>query len=289
MNNVSLRDIARVAEHFILRADVAGVFPTPLAEIRRVAGIKDFVDISELPDDITARMPNVFKRILGAYFFKSETAFVDLSQSGHRARFTEGHEIAHKLIPWHEASYYADDETQLALDTRVMLEQEANYGAARLIFQGRRFHERALQYETSLRTPVRLAPEMGASFHATIRYYVEHHPEPLGLLVTGRFGAALPVWSRIHSPEFRRQFGDVADLFPDMWLPLSDPTPYAEVAQAALGTEAFPAVEDTLRDLSGKERACTVEAFTNQRSLFLMVRSSRLIRHGKRLTILSTR
>lgn len=65
------------------------------------------------------------------------------------------------------------------------------------MFQGGRFHARALDYETSLQAPIILAEQYGASFHASIRFYVEHHPEPVALIVAGRHQRAdrtVPIW-----------------------------------------------------------------------------------------------
>jgi hypothetical protein len=70
----------------------------------------------------------------------------------------------HKLIPWHEASYQLDDENGLFRETEVLLEVEANLAAALLIFQGRCFHDRALDYENSIKTPILLADQFGPPF-----------------------------------------------------------------------------------------------------------------------------
>jgi Zn-dependent peptidase ImmA (M78 family) len=69
-----------------------------------------------------------------------------------RAWFTEAHELGHCVVPWHREAY-VDDERTLFSDTELVLELEANL-AAHLIFQGRPFFERALDYPLSLRTPL---------------------------------------------------------------------------------------------------------------------------------------
>lgn len=67
-----------------------------------------------------------------------------------------------------------DAERNLFYGTREELEAEANWTAAQLLFQGPRFHERALSDQVSIRTPIALAEEYAASMHASIRYYVQH-------------------------------------------------------------------------------------------------------------------
>ncbi len=287
MNEVARQDIARISERALQLADAAGIFPTPLEAVRHVSGITELIDISGLPNDIAVRHPKFLKRLLGAYVFRSETAFVDLSQPDGRARFTEAHEIGHKIIPWHREAFYTDDDTHLIPSTRELLEQEANYAAARLLFQGHRFHERALQYETSIKTPVRLAPDLGASFHATIWYYVEHHPDPLALITTGRYGNALPVWGYVYSPTFRAQYSGLEEVFPGQWLPLTERSSYAEVASAALGPAGFGEVTFDIQDSESRTHLFKLEAFSNQYALFLMLSPKTRLRSGRRLRLVT--
>src|SRR5205823_14315252 len=74
-----------------------------------------------------------------------------------------------------------------------------------------------LDYETSVDTPILLADQFQTSYHAAIRYYVEWHPDDLGLLITGQFlrsGNRLPIWTATESPSFRTRFGRMRDLVP---------------------------------------------------------------------------
>ena len=121
-------------------------------------------------------------------------------------RLTEAHEIGHQIIPWHEAAFQLDDEERLLGRTRDQLEREAYLACGHLIFQGAHFWRRALDYQVSIGTPVALAPEYGASLHATIRYYVLHHPDPVAVLVAGRYlssNGSVPVWGSVDSPSFQ--------------------------------------------------------------------------------------
>jgi hypothetical protein len=71
-----------------------------------------------------------------------------------------------------------------------------------------------MDYQMSIGTPIALAPEYGASLHATIRYYVLHHPEAVAVLVAGRLlncGGSVPVWESVNSPSFLTRFGRLAD------------------------------------------------------------------------------
>ena len=68
----------------------------------------------------------------------------------------------------------------------------------------------ALDYRHALATPIGLADDIGASIHATIREYVERHPNPTGLVITGRMvrpDGTVPICCAIQSPSFRARFG----------------------------------------------------------------------------------
>jgi len=173
------RQIVGLSEAALHAADVIGILPTPLDQVARVAGVAEVINIGDLPDELVAARPKGLRRILGAYLYRAETAFVDLSQPLGRQRFIFGHETGHKIIPWHAQAFHLDDENRIFLDANEELEEEANLAASLLMFQGGRFHARALDYKTSLHAPISLAEQYGASLHASIRFYVEHHPEPV--------------------------------------------------------------------------------------------------------------
>lgn len=285
----SRRQIAGLVEAAIVKAGVEGVFPTPLDEVARAAGVSEVLNIAELPDDLRVAKPSVLRRILGAYLFRSNTAFVDLNQPRGRQRFIKAHETGHKLIPWHGPSYHLDDEPRLFRDTEEQLEREANFAAALAIFQGGRFHERALDYENSVKTPILLADEFGASLHATIRFYVEHHPEPLGLAVAGRYSRAdgtVPVFTAVESRSFRERFGPFSGILPAVPLrEASGDEVVAALARDALSGAGPVADLITLRDLGGNTVPFTVEAFFNLRNLFVVATLKTRLRRGRRVRL----
>jgi len=68
----------------------------------------------------------------------------------------------------------------------------------------------ALDYRHALAIPIGRADDIGASIHATIREYVERHPNPTGLVITGRMvrpDGTVPICCAIQSPSFRARFG----------------------------------------------------------------------------------
>jgi hypothetical protein len=198
--------IARLCAEALRRSGALGVLPTPLDAVLDVAGVRDRIELERVPVRIA-------ERLLGGVWFEQRTLFVDDRQSAARRRFTEAHEAVHLLCPWHAAAMRLDTAAELFGSLVRGIEAEANFGAGQLIFQGDAFHAEALEGERSLRTPFALAERFGASHHAAAHHYVEGHPEPVAMVVAGRWpdaDGALPVWRSIESPGFLRRFGRLA-------------------------------------------------------------------------------
>ena len=280
------RQLPRLVERALHDAGVVDEFPTPLGELQRVLGIEQVVSIGDLPDPPKEKRPPRWKRILGALIYRERTIFVDFSQGEERSNFTEAHETAHQMIPWHEDAFILDHEATLFRDVKDGLEEEANYGATALIFQNGRFHRRALEYERSISTPILLAPDYRASCHATIRHYVELHPEPLALLITGRYrnGGCLPIWQAVESDLFREQYGPLGRHFPAQRL--DHPRSLIEIAEEAMGlTLKPPTCKVKIRDRGGNHRPFQAEAFFNQYCVFLMLAPRARVRTGRRVAV----
>src|SRR5205823_12688180 len=89
------RQILAYTEELLNRASVIDTLPTPLDEVRRAAGIRQRIDISQLPKDIAAVKPSGMRQIIGAYLFRERVVFIDGQMAAPRQRFTDGHEITH--------------------------------------------------------------------------------------------------------------------------------------------------------------------------------------------------
>jgi len=150
--------------------------------------------------------------------------FIDHEQPTQRQFWTDGHEAGHALCAWHAPILRLDNEDTLFKCMHPGIEAEANYVAGYLIFQGGRFHREALKDQISMRTPLALCDQYGASRHATLRYYVEHHPYAVALLITGRYvepDGTIPIWNSIESTEFERRFGSLQDRLPGKTIQIS--------------------------------------------------------------------
>ena len=287
--DLARRQILAAAESALLKAGVAGVIPTPLDAVATAAEITEIIDISQLPTDIAARKPRAMRRILGALLHRERVAFVDLNQCEPRARLTQAHEIGHQIIPWHQAAFQLDDEERLLGNTHDQLETEAYLAGGHLLFQGQRFLKHALDYHVSIGTPIALAPDYGASRHATMRYYVLHHPDAVALLVAGRYpnrDGSVPIWTSIESASFAAKFGNLADLMNGR-LAITGGTgqPLGDIAGEAMRTAAVAAKNLAICDLRGDHRDFVAEAFYNQHNVFVMVAEKKAARFGRRVRV----
>jgi len=280
------RRVIAIAERALRSADVAGVTPTPLDEIAKAAGIVEVRETSALPHEIERNKPGRWKKILGAVVFPEKVIYIDRTTTVGRARFTQAHETAHMLLPWHETAFLLDDERRLFYDTAEELEAEANAAAAHLIFQGHRYHELADNSQLSIRVPVALADKHGASMHASIRYFVEQHEQPVAVLVAGRYAqhdGTLPIWQSVESAAFLRQYGRLTDHVPKSGLPV-DESDYVlgTLARAAFDQVDPPSETVSLEDIDGASHRFRAEAFFNQYVMFVMVTPKKLLRLGRR-------
>lgn len=273
------RRVAADIDALLHRAGVIGVVPTPLDVVGQAAGIHEVLDVGDLPPKLLARKPSFLKRVVGALIYSEEVAFVDRSTGISRGRFIEAHEISHRTLGWHRASHdlHLDDQGRISRDTEEELENEANQGAAHLLFQGVRFNDEALGYQVSLRAPLLLADRWGTSIHAAIWHYVQHHPDPVALAITGsitRANGTVPVWSCLESDDFRGRYGRFADWFPTPGLAIGtspEMNPLGQLVGRARKGEDLPSMD--LKQLVGGDTASfTGEAFYNQHSVFVLVR-----------------
>jgi hypothetical protein len=225
-----------------------------------------------------------------AYLYTEEVIFVDRGQTAPRIRFVEAHELGHRVIPWHQGCFQLDNDEQVFDDVEDLLEAEAKLAGAHLIFQGRSFLERALDYELTLDSPIAMSDTYGASMHVTIRHYVEHHPDATALLIAGRMLTAdgsLPVFASVASEEFTSRYGDLRSKLPADKLVVCGGTgaPFGDIVHEALRSNGTVAKNIVVRDLAGKQTRFIAEAFFNQYNVFVMCSERRRIRKGRRIRV----
>jgi hypothetical protein len=284
--------IGRLAEDALRRSGTLGVLPTPIIAVQEVVGIRERIDMRDLPKALEAKKPPIWSRILGAYWHDERVVFIDRELPEARQFWTDSHETTHAMCEWHAAILRLDNEDTLFKQIHPGIEAEANYGAGYLVFQGGRFHRRALEDQVSMRTPLELSSAYGASRHATLHYYVEEHPFAVALLIAGRFQHAdgcLPIWRSVESAEFERRFGSLRASLPEGKLSLTEgaDAPYAEIRNASRLAVDPPNTIVVLSDRDGSPRRFVAEAFYNQYSHFVLVAEERATRFGRRVRLAS--
>jgi hypothetical protein len=284
--------IARLAEDALRRSQAVGVLPTPIVAVQQSLGVRDRIDMRRLPKALEAKKPPIWSRILGAYWHEERVVFIDQEQPTQRQLWTDGHEAGHALCAWHAPVLRLDNEDTLFKCLHPGIEAEANYSAGYLIFQGGRFHREALKDQISIRTPLALCHQYGASRHATLRYYVEHHPYAVALLITGRYvepDGTIPVWNSIESTEFEQRFGRLQDRLPGKTLRIADgpDAPLADILLSSRSSIDPPSKAVRIPDRDGTRHPFIAEAFFNQWNHFILVAEEKSTRFGRRLRLAS--
>lgn len=286
LDDGSARRIERVALDLLRRADALSILPTPLEQLDEAAGVLHVTDLDGLPEtEIPSRLRRIMRRlkstVLGAHALNEHTIYLASNQPLARRRFTHGHELGHRALPWQHCAYMADNEASLSPHTNDQFEVEANRFSAELLFQARRFATEAADDRLSLEVPVRLAVKYGTSLHASIRRYVETSDRPCGLLVFGnKTGGRAPdlrmkVLYAVSSRTFSARFGPLESLVPT-WLSVRESVMAAD-AHHVLVSGSTATGTATLDGTSRGTVRIKYEALTNQRQIFVLVVPSRAL------------
>lgn len=248
-------------------------------------------DLFELGEETPKRFRDVVKKLrgnlLGLLAIDKREYYIDRSLPLPRQRFTEGHEIGHDALPWHEAAYWADDHNTLDGDTKDVLESEANQFSAELLFGAGRFTKQADSYAPGLDVALLLANEYGVSAHAALRKYVEDSEHAVAVIALGRFpkptGAVKHFTAQsFESQRFRNRYGTLNAMLRST----VGSTTYPELKTLiSLPAGSAPPCEVSLDTTRGQTKF-TAEGFTNGRLNFIVLhKPSRL--GGQKLKLIS--
>ena len=144
---------------------------------------------------------------------------IDSSMPEAKWRWSEGHEINHSLIPWHNTLMMGDDKATLTPACHEKIEAEANYGTGRLLFLQDAFVEMAQNTKPCLKSVGSLAKVFGNNLTNTLWRYVEQSDKMLlGVVcphpryVPHNFDPNNPCRYFIRSRSFLAQFPDVTEV-----------------------------------------------------------------------------
>lgn len=173
-------------------------------------------------------------------------------------RWSEGHEIGHSIIPWHEYMLHGDDKHSLTPSAEEELEAEANYAAGRLLFLRDEFEERLLSGPIDFEAIHRLAKEFDNTKTTTLWRTVEALEEPAFGMVT-QHPAEQPNPEKelfryfVRSRSFAKQFPAVTQSFL-----------FAQLrASCRRGRGPIGQTDIVLTDANGDRHVFQMEAFYN--------------------------
>ncbi len=214
------KDVEKVAFDALYKSKAFGIFPTPVDKILTYAELRidSSVDLSVVPTNFFARGGMVLKRglakIRGVLDRSEKVIYLDLQQHESKQKFVKLHEAGHELCGWQgNMLKFLDDDETLDPDINDQFESEANYFASSSLFQLDIFNDKISEYPLELATCLHLNKLFGASFHATIRRYVEHSKKRCALLVLNKeskspFAAqCLSIRNYFQSPSFTQEWG----------------------------------------------------------------------------------
>ena len=107
------------------------------------------------------------------YIPDQKRILIDESQPRLKHRWSEAHEIGHSILPWHKGAMLGDDEHTLVPACHALLESEANFAAARLLFLREKFVSEAIDLPPSLASMKVLKERFGNTYATTIWRCVE--------------------------------------------------------------------------------------------------------------------
>ncbi len=103
----------------------------------------------------------------------SRRILLDGSLPEKKHRWSEGHEIIHSLIPWHDDVMHGDNRHTLTPGCHEQVEAEANYGAGRLLFLRDRFGTEARDLPLTIAPVEALRKCYGNTISSTLWRFVE--------------------------------------------------------------------------------------------------------------------
>jgi len=276
----SAETLSELAEQLVRRAGASGVLPTPIEELIATSELGVPEDptphiarfLAGLKDAAKGTFLSAMQKIRGIADLRERAIYIAPDVKPARAKWVKAHELGHQVIPWHHVNTgYRDDDVSLSQDAQEKFDQEANFFAGEVIFQGQRFQRMARDFTPSFAAVFQLADDHRASRHATLWRYIEDHDEQV---------AAVSYWPSQYAsdeagyPVLRRSKAVVAS--PSFLAKCANVELPAELLSAHAWAQACVAGgvhsgEVTLA-VSGSPTVFQWESWWNSYTLFIMLR-----------------
>lgn len=99
---------------------------------------------------------------------------IDKDTPSIKHRWYSAHELGHRIVPWHSDFTIGDTAETLDPDYHEIIEAEANYAAASLLFLASRFSREASDYELNIKSVQSLSKIYNNSQAMTLRRFVQY-------------------------------------------------------------------------------------------------------------------
>lgn len=264
-------DIARETDRLLKRADAYDRFPTPVDDIVQAAGLTEAPDfvldepaIASVPRHLRAALRRAGAKLQGALDRRERVVHIsDLVTHDGKRNFVKLHEVVHDLLPHQQQMVYADNQETLSPTIRSMFEQEANQGAAELLFQRDRFTYDARGSEVGVAAVAHLSTRYGASLHATFRRYAETHRFPVLVIRLAAQQNSDGSYNRFEQP--------CSAAWLDRFGPPTYPRQLTPVHHNFLAAIEHALDEIQIVDLTGSNTVVSVEAIQTPYATFVML------------------
>jgi hypothetical protein len=174
-----------------------------------------------------------------------------------KKRWSEGHEVAHSVIPWHADYMLGDDRSTLSPSCHARIEAEANHGSGRLLFPPKVFNEVRRAQTVDLARVRAMAVQFGNTITSTLWRSVETDEHPSFAVIGGhpQYPADRPeVEYFIRSRSFVQRFPDFAET--DVAMRLREYCNFVRRGPLGCGEIAIP-------DSNGEDHVFVAESFNN--------------------------
>lgn len=271
------------ARQLLDRASAWGVFPTPIDDILAAANLKvapksifDLQGVAAYLKDKAIEtghhLKSAISKLFGLYDSNESIIHIDESVVVAKQNFLKLHETGHHELPAHRKifKFFQDCEQTLEPEIADQFEREANNFARFTMFQGSAYADHARDDAMSIKTPMRLAKQFGASQYASAREFARTHHRACVVYILERpeyipgDGFRAQVRRIEPSMPFRQQFGvpTCTVVTPTHFLGRIVP----------LGNRRMTAPTTlVLTDLNGTRHECVAEAFNTTFNILVLL------------------
>ena len=274
----NVHEIRKAAKVLLDKAGVVDQLPTPVDDLVAAAGLIETSDyemtesqIRQMPKSLQRFLTSANRKISGLIDRRERIIQVDSGLNSGRQKFVKLHEVSHDILPWQrDLLVLADTAKTLSPSIQLLFEQEANQGAAELLFQLDLLSRIARDYPLDRTTPIILKDHFGSSIHAAFRNWVSTHSGCACGLVLDKTATWIPKptfkrYECIATARWTGEFGKNA--FPSA-LPVAE---FSFLSALTSGVPTDMDTEWTLENRNLESRAVRVQSFTNSYRHFVLV------------------